>query len=275
MGLNEIVNQILSSRSDLKRKEILQIIETKKREAGDFLTSETAARIAASELGVKIVKKPLHLKIQIKDLVSGLNDVSLTGRVVSVYPPKTFKRRDWTEGKLASIIVSDKSGTLRVVLWDKKVDLIEKGKIQQEQTIKIAHAYVREGLDGKPELHLGDKGKIKILSDATKKLAEITEAGGPITVEGTITTVPAVKQVTTSRNEQVGVASFQLGDSTGKLRVSAWRNMSEAVKGLKVGTKIKMRNIYAKKGYQDKIELSSRYSTTLEVLEEPKKVGIN
>ena len=168
MGLEEIINQILSSRSDLKREKILEMIENKKRGAGDFLTNETAARISASELGVKIVKKPLQLKIQIQDLVSGLNDVTLTGQVVSVYPPKTFKRRDWTEGKIASIIVSDKSGTLRVVLWDNKVELVESGKIYREQTIRISHGYVREGLDGKPELHLGQRGSIKVIKEPEK-----------------------------------------------------------------------------------------------------------
>ncbi|MCZ2807871.1 MAG: OB-fold nucleic acid binding domain-containing protein [Candidatus Bathyarchaeota archaeon] len=168
MSLEEIVNRILSSRSDLKRKEILEMIEKKKRGAGDFLTDETAARIAASELGVEIVKKPLRLKIQIQDLVSGLNDVTVAGQVVAVYAPKTFTRRDWTEGKLASLLVSDKSGTLRVVLWDDKVELVEKGKIQREQTIRISHGYVREGLDGKPELHLGQRGSIKIIKETEK-----------------------------------------------------------------------------------------------------------
>ena len=142
------------------------MIENKKREAGGFLSNETAARLVASELGVKIAKKPCRLKIQIKDLFSGLNDVSLTGQVLSIYPPKTFKRRDWTEGKIASILISDESGTLRVVLWDNNVDMIEKGKIQQGQAVRISHAYVREGQDGKTEIHVGDKGSIKILCEA-------------------------------------------------------------------------------------------------------------
>ena len=163
MGLKEIIDQILSSRSDIKREKILQMIENKKRGVGDFLADETAARIVASEMGVETTQKSFGLKIQIKDLVSGLNDVSLVGQVLSVYPPKTFKRRDWTEGKVASIIVSDKSGRLRVLLWDNKVDLIEAGNIQPEQTIRISHGYVRQGQDGNHELHVGDKGNIIIL----------------------------------------------------------------------------------------------------------------
>lgn len=164
MGLEETVKQILSSCSDIKREEILEMIKKKKTGVCDFLTDETAARIVASELGVKTLQKPFPLKIRIQDLVTGLNDVTLSGQVLSVYPSKTFTRRDWTEGKLASILVSDNTGRLRVVLWDNKTEIVDRGKIQREQKIKISHGYVREGLDGKPELHLGDKGNIKILA---------------------------------------------------------------------------------------------------------------
>ena len=169
MALEEIINQILSSHSHLNRIEVLKKIETKKKGARDFITDETAARIVASELGIKITKKSLRLEIQITDLFSGLNDVTLTGKVTTVYSPKTFKRKDWTEGRLASMIISDTSGKLRVVLWDNKVDLVETGKIQQEQAIKISHGYVREGLDGKLELHVGEKGKIRVLNGLPKR----------------------------------------------------------------------------------------------------------
>ena len=164
-SLEEIVNRILASRSDLNRKEIMEKVEEKKRGAGHFLTDETAARITASELGVEIAKKPVRLKIQIQDLVSGLNDVTVAGRVDAVYPPKTFKRRDWTEGKLANLVVSDETGKLRVVLWDNKVKYVEEGKIQREQRIRISHGYVREGRDGKPELHLGQRSSIKVIKE--------------------------------------------------------------------------------------------------------------
>ena len=167
-SLEAIVNQILSSRSDLNRKTIMEIIEEKKRDAGDFLTDETAARIVASELGVKVVKKSFHLKIKIQDLVSGLNDVTVTGQLRAVYPPRTFSRRDWTEGKFANIVVSDESGSLRVVLWDNKVELVEKLKLQQDKRIRISHGYVREGRNGKPELHLGERGSIKVIEEKEK-----------------------------------------------------------------------------------------------------------
>lgn len=163
MDLEETIKEILTSRSDLNRKEIIEMIKKKKEGVCDFLTDETAARIVASDLGLKTLQKPFKLKIMIQDLIPGLNDVTILGRIVSIYPTKIFTRRDWTTGKLASILVSDKTGTLRVVLWDDKTEIIENDKIQREQIIRISHGYVRQGLDGNPELHLGDKGTIDIL----------------------------------------------------------------------------------------------------------------
>jgi replication factor A1 len=270
MGLEEIINQILTTCSNLNREQLLEMIENKKAEAGNFLTDQTASRLIACELGVKISQKKFCLKIQIKDIMSGLNDVSLTGEVVNVYPVRTFKRKDWTHGKVGSFIVSDKTGTIRVVLWDDKVKVLEKGRIQREQKVTVSHAYVRQGRDGKPELHLGDKGKIKIVNESTKKLAEITKDGGQLTVEGTITSKPVLREVTTAQNEKVAVTSFELSDKTGKLRVSAWRNLAETVKDFSVGTKIKIRNVYAKKGYKNSMEISSRYSTIIEILDQKK-----
>lgn len=282
MSLEKIVEQILSSRPDLTRQEVHKMIAKKKEGVGEFFTDETAARIVASELGVEIVQKPLQLEILIQDLVSGLNDVTVAGRVVTVYPPKTFTRRDLTEGKFARLLIADKSGTLKVVLWDDKADLVETGKVEQGQIIEVSHGYVREGLDGKLELHVGSRGNIQIsppeaaeinyppITRWVKKVGEIRE-DGPITVEGTIATTPTVREVVTSRNEKVAVASFELRDDTGKIGVSAWRKLADVAKGLAVGTRIRIKNAYARKGLADQLELTSRSFTSIEILTDPQK----
>ena len=283
MNSEKIVEQILLSRPDLTRREVQKMIEKKMEGVGEFFTDETAARIVASDLGVEIFKKPLQLEILIQDLVSGLNDVTVTGHVVTVYPPKTFTRRDLTEGKFANLLIADRSGTLKVVLWDDKPALVETGKFEQGQIIKVSHGYVREGLDGKLELHVGSRGNIQIsppdaaetkyplLTRWVKKVADIKEEGGPITVEGTIATTPTVREVVTSRNEKVEVASFELRDDTGKIGVSAWRKLAEVAKDLAVGTRIKIKNAYVRKGFAHQLELTSRSFTSIDILTETEK----
>ena len=117
-------------------------------------------------------------------------------------------------------------------------------------------------------MHLGDKGRVKIVNESSKKLAEITQEGGPLTVEGKVTSKPVLREVTTARNEEVAVCNFELSDNSGKFKVTAWRDLAKTVQDLSVGTKIKLRNIYAKKGYENGMELSSRYSTVIEVLDQ-------
>jgi replication factor A1 len=259
------------------------MIEKKKEGAGKFFTDETAARLVASELGVEIVQKPLQLGILIRDLVSGLNDVTVTGLVIAIYPHQTYTRRDLTEGKFARLLIADRSGTLRVILWDDKTDLVKTRKVEHGQTIKVSHGYVREGLDGKLELHVGSRGDVQIsppdaaetmypyITQWIKKVAEIKEEGGPITVEGTVATSPSLREVVTSRNEKVAVASFELRDDTGRIGVSVWRKLVEIVKGLAVGTRIKIKNAYVKRGFADQLELTSRSFTSIDILTDPEK----
>jgi len=387
MGLDEVIEQILIARRDLKREEVLNMIEEKKREAGGYFTDEGAARLVASELGVEVFREPFQPEILIRDLVSGLNDVTITGRVITVYPPKTFTRPDRTEGKVAHLLIADNSGTLNAVLWDDKVSLVEDKKIKEGEIIRVSHGYVREGIDGKPELHVGLRGdvlisppgivdqeypppahflqkigevtkkhakasilgtvqrinpvstferrdgtqgkvrriqlrdktgqitlvlwndkvdelgdiktgdhlkivdgrvkenvdgrleihtknatKIEILTGAlppyekeTIKIMEIKEEGGPVTVEGILETVPEIREVTTTRGEKVFVASFELGDDTGKIRVSLWRRLVDIIKDLTVGNRIKISNAYVKKGFSDQLELTSRILTSVEI----------
>jgi replication factor A1 len=169
MNFNETVERILSSRQDLSRDEVLGMIEEKKKKANGFFTNAVAARLLALELGVAIGTMPFQPKVQIGDLVSGLNDITVTGRVTSVYPPNTFSRPDLTEGKVANLLIADETDMLRVVLWDEKTSILEEGKVGQGQVIRVSHGYVREGRSGRLEVHVGSKGSIEVLLSSAKE----------------------------------------------------------------------------------------------------------
>ena len=372
------------------------MIEEKKETAEGYFTDEVAARIIALELGVEVPWwEPFRPEVLIQDLISGLNDVTVMGRVITVYPIRTFTRPDGTEGRVMHLLIADKTGTSRVVLWDDKTSLAESSKIKRGQIIKVSHGYVREGLDGKLELHVGRRGEVQVspsgvvegkyparaqvtkvhelkpnmrdvdvlarvvhagevrefkrssgekgqvstllirdetgtvslnlwdekaplservhpgdsvlaegaytrerfgrvnlnigrrgtlslnpelaeakklppYEEATVKIAEVKE-GGPFTVRGTVAETPTIREVVTARDEKVKVASFELTDDTGKIRVSAWRRLADFVKDLTAGTQIEIKNAYAKKGFGDQLELTTRTFTSVEVLSKPEK----
>lgn len=398
MDLENIVQQILLTRRDLTRDEVLKKIYEKKRSAEDYFLDEVAARIVAVELGVEVQGEDEAFtgEIQIKNLVSGLNDVTIIGRVIAVYPVQTFSRNDSTQGKVARLLLADETGDLKLVLWDDSTTFVETGKIQQGQIIKVLHAYVRESMNGKLELHLGRKGELEISpkginekrypytsepmdkigtlkperrkanvqgsvtqafpaseftrKDGTKgkvrrlrlkdetgettvvfwnekadeldrinegdqlriinariktqlsggielhventsyiektaaqttpkmatvetihKIANITE-GGLFTIEATVASPPVVREVTTSQGERILVASFDITDETGKIGVTLWRKHAEFAKTLPANARIKITNVYAKKGFSNLLELVSRNSTTIESTPPPQHV---
>ena len=401
MDLEQIVQQILMARRDLSREEVLKKIIERKRSAEDYFLDEVAARLVANDLGVEIpsAEDTFHAEIAVKDLVSGLNDVTIVGRVIIVYPVQTFPRSDLTEGKIARLLLADKTGSLRLVLWDDKIQMVESGKLKPGLIVKVLHGYVRDAMDGRLELHLGKKGAVQIsppntiesdypqinefidkvrqltpnkkrasvqglISEAfpptefqrpngntgkvrrlrlrddtgeatlvvwnqrvdelgevkqgdclrimdarvkaqpdgrielhaenstqiekqvdqaliqslsakevSRKITDLKEEDGPFNIEATVASTPDVREVTTAQNEQVLVASFDLADNTGNIRISLWRKHAELGKILSGGTRIRVKNVYVRRGFSNLLELTSRASTTIEIISKSEVVS--
>ena len=66
--------------------------------------------------------------------------------------------------------------------------------------------------------------------------------------------------------KQSNLSVFDLKDDGGSVRVSAWREHAEAFKDLKIGEKVVLQNIYVKKGFGGKIELSTRSATVASIV---------
>jgi replication factor A1 len=273
MELNEIIRRVISVRPEISREEFLKKVEEKKKELGNYFADETIAKIVASELGAEISEKfEGKLEISIKDLVSGLNDVTVSGRVFSVFPVRTFKRRLKGQGKVARLVIDDETGKLKVVLWDENVKLVEEAKLRKGQKIRILHGYVRESLRGELELHVGERGEIEILEEGNVKIEELKVGDGPVCVVGTvISPKPLIRTVKTSKGENIPVASFEIEDETGKVWVSMWRKLAEKLEKEKLerGTVVKLKNFYVKRGFNEGLEIFSRKDSSFEVVSKP------
>jgi ssDNA-binding replication factor A large subunit len=383
MTTEEIIQHILSKHPEISREQILERLKTEKSKTGNLIADATLLRLIAAKYGVKILHdKVYNRKLSTSQLVPNLNDVTLSGRVVAIYPPKTFEGK--RPGKFASLMITDKEGILRVILWNDKVNLIESGKLKTGQIARFSHGYTRENRNGKAELHLGSKGEIEInpqnvraedlppigrfatkikeiakahknihllgvvkevfpsstftrqdqstgkvlrftLADSTGEVAVVVwnekaeelepflkrnvelqlvnakvkaaSSGGfeihvdastyadvpaaseqltkiaslnadlnSANVEGEVATAPVNREVTTSNGETVKLAVFELKDDTGTVWVSAWRKHAEVINNLKVGDRLRLTNVYVKKGFGDGLELSTRSATVITVL---------
>jgi replication factor A1 len=159
MSAEDIVQEILSECPRTTRKEVMNAIEVKKSQSGGYLTTEAAARLVATELGVAHKPCAFLPSTKINQLIAGFNDVTIVGRVLLTQVAKTFTKPRGT-GQVARLIIGDETGTVLVVMWDRKADLVE--KIQSGQILKVEHGYVRLSRQGVTELHVGERTNVEI-----------------------------------------------------------------------------------------------------------------
>src|SRR4030042_1365547 len=96
----DVIKRILILKPNLTREAVERLIQEEKVKAAGLLTDEAAAHLVASNLGMDSAGERIEAKLKIGALTSGLNDVSLTGRVLHIFPPRTFQRADGGRGEV-------------------------------------------------------------------------------------------------------------------------------------------------------------------------------
>jgi replication factor A1 len=383
MDVEEVVRQILSACPGVTRQQVLKRVEREREKTGGLISDEALLRMVAAEFGCAVsVDKASTPLLLFADLLPGLNDVSVVGRVVAVFPSRSFGGDK--KGKFASVLLADRSGLLRVVLWNDRAELAESGVVKIGHIVRFMHGYTREDSGGNVELHAGEKceaivephdvnpadyptvqafnmrirelagfrknGRVNVagsvkkacststferpgsgigrvmrffLADETGEvqvvvwnekvdelehilkegtllqivgarfkgrtengsevhvdagtyievlsseevfvgIANLKEGMGRVNVRGEVASRPLVRNVKTSAGEVVELAVFELRDSTGTISVAAWRGHAETAKSLSVGKRVRLMNVYVKRGFSEQLEISTTNLTSIE-----------
>jgi len=99
------------------KEEFEQRVERKIDECGDLIDEPAAAMMIVSELG------RAHVKIQGLSAKSSL--FSFFGKVIDKTEPKIFDRADGEKGAVATLLLGDETGTVRIVLWDERAGIAD------------------------------------------------------------------------------------------------------------------------------------------------------
>jgi len=278
MIAEEIIQQILSKRPEVSRDRILETLLVEKSKTGGLIADETLLRLIAARYGIEILQDKGYRRLSIAHLVPGLNDVTITGRLLAVYPPKTFEGE--RSGIFANLMIADKDAILRVVLWNDKVDLIESGELKAGQIVRFSHGYTREGRKGKGELHLGSKSQIEVEPHNVKaddypfigrfatKISEITSAHNTIHLVGTVKTVFPASTFTRQDQSTGTVMRFTMADETGEIPVVVWNEKAEELeKTVKVNAGLRLVNARVKEASNGGFEVHVNSYTYVEVSE--------
>jgi len=263
--LQVIVDEILAKRSDLSANQIRELIEEKKKEGRGLLSDEGAARLVAEELLIQTCGTELG-RMNVKNLVSGLNDVTLSGRVLLAWPPQQFQRRDGTSGRVMRIILVDRSGKARCALWDRHVDIAERAGNLQGRILRIGHAYTRQGLTGEAEVHAGDRSSVEVdpsglqmsefpeFKELFTRISDLEQQDNSINIVGIIQTEP--KTYKFERDERPGsVLRSSLADESGTVPIVVWNERAEELKELKIGDILQIINCRTRIDNNGKLEV--------------------
>ncbi len=268
LNFEQMVQEILAH-AKISYDEIMQRIRQKQDELSGFVTLEGAANIIGRELGVVFEKKEPEVRaLRIEDLIPGMSKVDIVARVIRIYEPREFQRQSGKAGRVGSLLLQDKTGQIRIALWDDKTSLIEGDKVRKGDAVQVKNAYVRRGLNKGAELSLGMRGSLLVNPDDPRvsdlpplvetkvRVADLKLELAEVDIIGRVVATSDIREFERPDGSTGKVASLMLMDSTGQVRVSLWDERTDLVKDLKLGTAVKLENASVRPGLRDGPELS-------------------
>ena len=160
MDFDTILQKIIE-KTDLTNEEVQKRILEKQQELSNLVSKEGAAYIVAKELGIDIFPKTKR-RLEIKNIVPKIRNLKLNARIVNMFPVKEFESKG-RKGKVASVILGDSTGTIRLSLWDQQTEMID--ELKPGMVVEIFGGYTRENGIGGVEIRLSNKGGLKILKE--------------------------------------------------------------------------------------------------------------
>ncbi|NWG36079.1 hypothetical protein [Nitrososphaera sp.] len=257
----DMVNSLLKQKPDLTSDQVRDMVEEKKRKVGaGYLTDQGALFLVAADLGVSFDSAP-KTQSGLKDLYVGAKDITVTGRIMNIYPVHNFTKKDSNEqSSTRTIVVFDKDAKVRVKLWDKQVVAPDEMGLQAGDLVKIIKGYVRAGLDGKPIINLGSYSALEVLQDekdipgidsVTVTVDDVKETQDSAVISGLVNTNPRISEFVNQRGEPSKSLQMQVSNEAGTrtLRAVIWNvDESRIPKVFKTGTKVRLIGVRVKQG---------------------------
>ena len=278
---DELVGELLASRPELSREEVLERIEEKKRTVGaGYLTDQGALFLVAGELGVSLRKDDASSDMRIGDLYIGANDVTVVARVLAVYPVATYNKKDGGQGKYRRLALFDGRSTVRLTVWEEGLGQIEESGVKPDSVVRVANGYVKQGLDGRPTLNLGRRGKLESLTDeklsaklppiasVVQKIPTLTKEEPFVAMEGVVSSEPRYSEFVRSDGSEGSLFQFGVARDGGKeTRVVIWSPAARPE--LKRGQRIQVTNVRARRSNSGEFEIHGDSGSAVIVGEAP------
>ncbi len=240
--LQEKYNQIkefISEEEFLKRMNGLR----KEYEGVSFVTEETFADQIIGEFinreNESLSEKEEHSAVNIASLEDGDKDKSITGRVMSIGSPRSFKTSKGKPGKVCNVLLADNSGEIRIVLWTENIKHL-KG-INEGDIVTVSDVDIKDGYTGL-EATMRPRSRFEKVNDVNPldfpeyeenitNISDIKADDGEVNVIARIIKIPAIR--TFNKNGKEGkVGSLEIQDATGTISFTLWNNNVDLIESL-------------------------------------------
>lgn len=249
---------------DLKEGDVIRVKGfVKEGQQGIEVSIGRGGGLAKDETTKITVKDPM---IKINEAKVGMGNMSTRGVILSRQEPRTFNRKDGSTGSLASFMLGDETGKMRVTVWDNKIKDLD--PFQPGETVELLHAYTRESMNGNVEIQVGSRGIIRKSAEPVSYEESVTKIGdvapdGYYNVKGTVTGIDGVREFTTKDGKPGRLCSVYLSDDSGRIRVVFWGELANFAEALSVGDQILVTDAQVRVGMKQEMEMSANWRSTV------------
>ena len=180
----------------------------------------------------------------------------LVVRVIEIGRPRTFARRDGSEGRMAELVVGNPAETSRLVCWEP--DLL--AGIAAGSSVRIVGA-TRSSKGNGDEYQLDEKGEvIPLEQEVAVPLTLIGEIlgskvpeSGFVSVSGTVGSARPARSFTTRQGQPSSVRNLTVSDGSGEIPLVLWGE--KAALDIAPGDQVSAYRVQVRRGREGGLEL--------------------
>ncbi|QEE14841.1 DUF2240 family protein [Promethearchaeum syntrophicum] len=204
--------------------------------------------------------------------------LSIEGVITTLYPTKKFTRKNGTEGKRASLQISDSTGLTYLTFWGDHCEMIK--DIKEDQKVRITKLSPKSNYRDKTKIDLTATSNTKItiieeethLENSIKSIENLLEIGGFGNIEGIIQEIGDQKSIQLKNGESTKLQKMVLADETGEIIVTIWGDKINP--DLKVDDSILIKKALVKiNSYSNEMEASLSTRGSIERSEKTFNIG--
>ena len=239
--MHKIKDQLYEQVKDIKtKKEFEEEIKKKQEEYDDLLDENAVALLIVDELG----RNKQNIS-KINDLQEGV-ECTVFGRITSIGESRSFNRKNGSNGRVVNLELADETGTCKLVLWDKDVDLVKNKTIKKGTNVKIVNGYIKNGFTG-IELNAGRYGLIEVEPENMPVFEEKTNVAPIEKIRGTIVEKEPTRSFFKDNGEIGFVTNIKIRNEKGIQQITVWDEKVKEIQKFKPGDTIDISNIDIRK----------------------------